>query len=381
MLANAIQPANEDKVIIDLNDLPTSKEEGWQYTPLAKRLKQLSLTGHDGNVDIKGIDSQYIQRLDGESSGYTDCLSKYIKNNKKINNNNKLYYFSNNLNEEIIYVDIPQNTDIQEPIEISYKTETGSAFMPIVILNIADNSNVELIESFYNAQDCWVNALLIVNIGQNASLSHYRHAPSADAVITHVGALELMSKAQYSYNGLAGGEGKALYRQELAIDVNGDESKVDINTLNLLKDNEITDLSVTMNHISGGSVSHQNVKSIIDDKARGVFQGKVYVAKDAQQTNANQMSRAILLSRFAEMDTKPELEIYADDVECAHGATTGQMDKQQLFYLRSRGIPEKEAKALLLQAFAEELLEKFENEKFRDQAYNWLSNRLKDMQT
>ncbi len=375
MHANAIQHANEDEVLINLNDLPSAKAEGWQYTPLKQRIKNLSLASVSGNTDIERLDSQSIQRVESGSKDAKNLLSNYIKSYKNTLNNNILFNFSNILNEELIHLNCKENGSI----ELINEVASDSAYAPVIIMNVQANCQIELYETLISGENAWLNACLLVNLGKNASFKHYRASPRSSSVVTALTHLNASEGANYGHYSLSGRGEKSLYRQELVANVHGAHVNIDINALNLLKDNEISDLTVTINHENGESVSQQTVKTIVTDKAKGVFQGKVYVAKDAQKTNANQMSRAILLSRLAEMDTKPELEIYADDVECAHGATTGQLDKHQLFYLRSRGIPEKDAKSLLLEAFAKELLEKFESDNFREQAQKWLDERLQGM--
>jgi Fe-S cluster assembly protein SufD len=122
---------------------------------------------------------------------------------------------------------------------------------------------------------------------------------------------------------------------------------------------------MVIDHAVPDCESHELFKNVLADKARGVFQGKIIVARDAQRTNGYQMSRGLLLSPGAEADTKPELEIYADDVKCSHGATVGALDDTSIFYLRSRGIPEGEAKALLVGAFVAEVLDQIDDETVR----------------
>ncbi len=126
--------------------------------------------------------------------------------------------------------------------------------------------------------------------------------------------------------------------------------------------------------------SNQFYRTLLDGNSRGVFQGKVHVHKPAQKTDGYQLSNAILLSDSAEMDTKPELEIYADDVKCSHGATTGQLDEEPMFYLRSRGLQEKEARLLLVQAFVDEVVDKIVDDDIREQvrgkAQSWLDSVL-----
>ena len=133
------------------------------------------------------------------------------------------------------------------------------------------------------------------------------------------------------------------------------EASCYFNGINLLSDKQIGDTTITIEHRAPGCLSKQNVRSVIDDQAVGTFQGKVHVHKIAQQTDGYQLSNALLLSPRATMNTKPELEIYADDVKCSHGATTGQIDDRALFYLMARGIPKIEARSMLIEAFISEL--------------------------
>ena len=129
-----------------------------------------------------------------------------------------------------------------------------------------------------------------------------------------------------------------------------------INGVALMRGEQHADTTILVEHLAPHCESNQNMRVILDDRAHGVFQGKIHVHQPAQKTDGYQLSRALLLSEGAEMDTKPELEIYADDVKCSHGATTGQMDEEPLFYMQSRGIGKEEAKALLIEAFAAEVL-------------------------
>lgn len=365
----------DDNALIDL--LPAAKTEGWQYTPLKQRIKNLDLVSARGALEVKGIDSQKIQRVNGQSDEGKSLLINYFKKDNNLLNNSYLYNISNKLNEEIIYIECRQNS----AFEVNIQGPENGLFAPVILLDIHQGCHIELLDNMESPENCWMNVCLLVKMGKNASFKHYRAVSEGVGALTTLTALQASEGAEYSHYGLSGRGGKALYRHELAADILGQGVHLDINALNLLKDNEISDLTVSLNHKHGYSTSQQTVKTIAADKARGVFQGKVYVAKDAQKTSANQMSRAVLLSRLAEMDTKPELEIYADDVECAHGATTGQLDKQQLFYLRSRGIPEKDAQAMLLKAFAEDLLEKFGNMSFQEKALSWLHKRLREIGT
>ena len=159
----------------------------------------------------------------------------------------------------------------------------------------------------------------------------------------------------------------------------GSGGRVDTNGVNLLNGQQHGDTTLFMDHAVQGCPSRENFRAVIDDRARSVFQGRILVRREAQQTDAKMMTRALLLSDEAEADNKPELEIFADDVSCGHGATAGALDESLLFYLRARGLPEKEAQALLIQAFVGEAIEAIVDDRLRDAAIaaavRWLEAR------
>jgi Fe-S cluster assembly protein SufD len=173
--------------------------------------------------------------------------------------------------------------------------------------------------------------------------------------------------------------GGALVRNQLYLHFHGNETVAAIRGVNLLKDKQHADTTMVVEHDSLGCQSRELFKSVLDGESRCVFQGKIVVKPHAQQTDAKMMTQALLLSEQAEADNKPELEIFADDVQCGHGATTGDLDEDLLFYLRARGIPQKEAEALLIQAFVGEAVEGIEHARLRevlmDAAVKWLRER------
>ena len=157
-----------------------------------------------------------------------------------------------------------------------------------------------------------------------------------------------------------------LTRNQVYVRYDGAEAKADISGVALLSDKSHADMTLVMDHAAVGCESRELFKTVLNDTARAVFQGKVIVQPGAQKTDGEMMSNALLLSEQAEFDSKPELEIYADDVLCGHGATTGQIDDELLFYLKARGIEDAQARALLIQAFVGEALELVENETMRE---------------
>ena len=161
-----------------------------------------------------------------------------------------------------------------------------------------------------------------------------------------------------------------LTRNQVEIRYDGDEAKADISGVALLSGKSHADLTLVMDHAALSCESRELFKTVLDDEGRAVFQGKVIVQPGAQKTDGEMMSKALLLSETAEFDSKPELEIYADDVLCGHGATTGQIDDDLLFYLKARGVPDEEARSLLIQAFVGEALELIDNDALRDYVIN-----------
>ncbi len=181
------------------------------------------------------------------------------------------------------------------------------------------------------------------------------------------------------FNELGFTSGGAVVRNQLFVLLAGEGTEANLRGLSLLADRQHADNTLAVDHAVAGSQSREVFKAVVDDEARAVFQGKITVRPQAQKTDAKMMSRALLLSDSAQADCKPELEIFADDVQCGHGATTGTLDDQLKFYLMARGIPAKEAEALLIQAFAAEVLEGIAHEDVRDALMDatvaWLGQR------
>jgi len=182
--------------------------------------------------------------------------------------------------------------------------------------------------------------------------------------------------AKATFNAFAFTSDANVMRNQNFIRFAGDGTHAGIRGVSLLRGKEHADTTLLIEHAAGGCESREQFKSVLDDSAHGVFQGKIVVKPHAQKTDAKMMTRALLLSDEAEADNKPELEIFADDVVCGHGATTSAPDEGLKFYLMSRGIPEKEAEALLIQAFVDETIEEIAHEGIRDAlkfaALRWL---------
>jgi len=172
--------------------------------------------------------------------------------------------------------------------------------------------------------------------------------------------------------------GGAFARNNYWVELNGVESRAKLRGLSLINENQHADNWVKVLHNAPFCESDQLFKSIVDDEATSVFSGRIYVAKHAQKTNAYQSNKNIVLTETANSYSKPQLEIYADDVKCSHGSTSGQLNEDELFYLRARGIKEKEARKLLLYAFAANLVEQLNNDQFKDEVTKLIDQKFQN---
>jgi Fe-S cluster assembly protein SufD len=189
--------------------------------------------------------------------------------------------------------------------------------------------------------------------------------------------VSLGAHAHFNTFGMTSGSGVSRYQAVIAFA--GEGSQVETNGVNLLNGRQHADTTLFLDHAVPNCASREIFRSVVDDRGHSVFQGRIIVRPKAQKTDAKMMTRALLLSDEAEADNKPELEIFADDVTCGHGATTGALDESLLFYLRARGLSEKEAQALLIQAFVGEAIEQIANDGLRELAISaaerWLAAR------
>ncbi len=202
----------------------------------------------------------------------------------------------------------------------------------------------------------WHNPVIEITLAPGARLRHIRiQAETQESFHTATLFVDLLAGARYEAFTL--GLGARLARSETHARLGGTGAHAALSGAQLLRGNQHGDITSVVAHDAPGCTSRQTVKNVLAGRARGVFQGRIEVARAAQKTDGYQMSQALLLSPEAEIDCKPELEIFADDVKCSHGATIGALDPEQLFYLRARGIPEAAARAILVRAFLDEALE------------------------
>lgn len=261
-------------------------------------------------------------------------------------------------------ITIPQNKIVTHPIDMRLKGANGEQYHSTLTINVEAGAEVTIIERQSGEGVYWKNIDLNIHLAPNAKLHHYRFCEEDPfCVVTEKTNVTLERDTRYhvvAINGCAG-FGRADFNMKLT----GQGAECDLSGLTLLAGKQHSDTTICIEHIAPHCRSSQFFKTVLNDNSRGVFQGKIHVHKDAQKTDGYQLSNNLLLSNLAEMDVKPELEIYADDVKCSHGATTGQLDETPLFYLMSRGISKEDSRRLLLEAFMGEILEKISSDDVR----------------
>ncbi|GAB4369397.1 MAG: Fe-S cluster assembly protein SufD [Kiloniellaceae bacterium] len=247
---------------------------------------------------------------------------------------------------------------LHEPIEIVHLGGAGDrplAYHPRNLIVLAPNSQATLIEhhTHMGEQPYYTNSGTEVSLAAGAVLHHYKlQADALNAFHTATLHAEVAAGALYDAFGMT--TGAQLSRNEIAVRLAGEGANCHLNGAYLVRGRQHCDNTTRIDHLVPNTACSEVFKGVIDDEARAVFQGKITVHRDAQHTNGHQLSKVLLLSDRAEIDAKPELEIYADDVACSHGATAGDLDHDALFYLRARGIPEPAARAMLIEAFLAE---------------------------
>jgi Fe-S cluster assembly protein SufD len=224
-----------------------------------------------------------------------------------------------------------------------------------------------VVESHEGPKDCedQVNAVLQLSVGDGAHFDHVKITGEGAGAL-HVATLIASIGAGARFNEFLFTTGGGVVRNQLFVRFGGEGTIAGIRGATLLRRRQHADLTLVADHAVGGCTSREMFKSVLDDEARGIFQGKIIVRPNAQKTDARMATHALLLSETAEADNKPELEIFADDVQCGHGATAGELDEDLLFYLEARGIPPKEAEALLIHGFIGEAVDGIEHAGLRD---------------
>jgi Fe-S cluster assembly protein SufD len=272
-------------------------------------------------------------------------------------------------------------SSLNEPIYLAFVwTQSSKSLMahPRVEVVASDGIKATLVEHHMGSstESNLTNTAIDIQVGSGASLDHIRLQEDSHANfnIGSVRAAVSRSGCYVNHHHVLGG---GLARADIYVELKGEDARTELHGLVFANQMQHLDVRTCIDHQVPNTQSREDYRGIADHRGRVIFNGKVIVAKDAQRTDAAQSSRNLLLSPQAEIDTRPELEIYANDVKCAHGATVGQLDANSLFYLQSRGIEQVEARSLLTQAFATEVIERLPVPAVRDRVLARLKTRMK----
>ncbi len=371
---------------------PTKKEEAWKYTSLAKLLKKdySIFPKQETSIELKEVKKYFLYEIDSYKVVFIDgvyspflsdtthegidvCLlsaaldkPKYKKVIEKYFNqvakkDESLTALNTSFAREGAYIYIPKSVVAEKPIQIiHFSTGKQGDFMlqPRSLVVAEENAQVQIIERHQSLASHAVltNAVTEIFAEKNAMIDYYKIQNDRDDASlvdnTYIAQQQASNVKVHTFS--FGGQ---LTRNNLNFYQEGERIDSTMKGITIIKDQQHVDHYTLVNHAQPNCESHQDYKGIYADKAVGVFNGKIYVDQIAQKTNAFQQNNNILLDDKATINTKPQLEIFADDVKCSHGCTIGQLDEDALFYLRSRGIPKKEAKGLLTYAFANNVLE------------------------
>ena len=269
---------------------------------------------------------------------------------------------------------------IEQPIEVVFiggLTDHPVAYFPRNLIVLGEGAEATVVKHYVGmgVGAYFANTVTEIEIGEGARLNHYKvQAETRDA--THLSTVHVKVAKDATYECFNLSIGGRLSRTDVSVRLEGEGAHAGLNGAYLMHGSEHCDNTTVIEHLAPNTTCREIFKGVLDDQSRAVFQGRIVVHKKAQGTDGHQLCKTLLLSTGAEINTKPELEIYADDVKCSHGATTGQIDETALFYLRTRGIPEAQARNLLVQSFLGEALDEISNEDvrqaFTDKVLHWL---------
>lgn len=391
---------------------PTLKTEDWKYTNIKPILKQnfipasnskpVQITNEKASeYKIKGFDCDYLIFVNGIYNKELSCLSEsakgivvdslgnILKNNFELvaDKITKLAELENPFNalntaytNDGTVVFIPKGVIVEKPIQIIFLNGSDDENVLITPRNLIiaeENSQVKLIINYegISSNSYFTNTITEVYAAENAVVE-LNKIQNEDHKSFHIEKTQIYQESNSKFTHTSISFGGQIARNDINSMLDGENVECNFFGLYLSNEERHVDHHTFVDHAKPNSVSNELYKGILDDKGRGVFSGKILVRKDAQKTNAYQSNKSVLLSSDAHVDTKPQLEIYADDVKCSHGATVGHLDDEAKYYIRSRGIPEELANSMLITAFANDVLENIKIPELREKLNHMIFEKL-----
>jgi len=354
--------------------LPSRRDEEWKWTDL-KRLVDKAYV-----ADAALIDPDQIERLKSASPFAKLDLPRVVIVNGELHttpkgiavsavapvfvHNDPLLELNKKLGAKSICLTL--SGEATQTIEVLYISNgEGASVASRLHVSLPKGARATILETFVGEGEYLNNPVTTLDVGIGARLDRIKFEGES-GVAQHLSHVVVTLAERATFNDYTLTAGSALNRQNANIDFNGQNSSARVSGSYLLKGQQHADTRLVVDHKVANCLSRELYKCVMDDRSRGIFQGKVIVRPDAQKIDGKQSSHALLLSETSEFDAKPELEIYADDVVCGHGTTCGDLNHDHLFYLKSRGIPESQARAMLVHAFLAEAIETVESEPIKD---------------
>ena len=385
--------------------LPTRRTENWKYS--AKHLKltddMASTLPMNASAEAAADNSGYtVVMVNGvvrpEASNYptleglsiqrfsdlseddaalaADLLSNSISDQPAKSGSVNLSQLNGARFEDGLLIQLQPGTVLKQPLFMIHHTtasHSGSAY-PCILVACGNNSQLTVVEDYVSSGDSgvMVNTTTEFSLDDGANVTSVRLNTEGQTV-QHMGTTGVRQQRSSRFESHSVGFGGTLRRHDLHIRLEGEGAECKLNGVVVTQGTQHYDNHTTIEHVAANCNSEETYRNIAADKSHAVFNGRIHIHQDAQKSNANMSNKNLLLTSGAEIDTKPELEIYADDVLCAHGATIGQLDKESIFYLVSRGLSPRDAKVLLTMAFINELVDQIPVEQVRDTAHAGLN--------
>lgn len=375
---------------------PTRKTENWKYLSLAP-LQQYQQLGWGAAADSHALDEVEQLQLDATrlvfingrfSSEHSSALPAGVVRfgeaddkqrtlisqhlGRVVDSERHLFAaLSNAWAADGVLVHVPRGQRLEKPIyvvNISTPQRTPVAASQRLLVVLEDNAEAELIEHYasdVHAQNGFVNSLTEVVVGNNAQVQHYRINLEQEDLL-HVGGVHVNLQRDARFHGFTLAQGSRLKRIDYQVNMLGEGAHLDLNGIYLPRNRQVIDYHTNVEHCVPHCTSNEVFRGIIGDSAKAVFNGRIHIHPQAQKTLAELSNKNLLTSRTAEINTKPELEIYADDVRCAHGATISQLDETSMYYLQSRGVSKADAITMLSFGFINELLNQVPEQAVQD---------------
>ncbi|MCR4338240.1 MAG: Fe-S cluster assembly protein SufD [Candidatus Omnitrophica bacterium] len=382
---------------INENGFPTTKDEEWKYTnvsPILSRQYRLASSfkakASSQTEAYRGIDAITLTFMNGvfspECSNLKNIpagvqistLSEALKNpqdEKFLQEKLSRYSFNafssfaalnQLLLEDGIYIKIAEKAIVTPLIQIINMTDPGAENLltsPRTFIHLGKLSEATIFETHLSVADgvYFTNALTDIILEENATI-HYCNAQNENHQAYHIGTTRVWQERNSNFNGFILSTGGLIIRNDLDVILNGEGCNSGLNGLYTPQDKQLIDNHTFVDHRFPNCVSNQLYKGLLQGESHAVFNGKICVRSIAQQTNSYQLNKNLILGTDCRVDTKPQLEIFADDVKCTHGATIGQLNQEEIFYLQTRGVPRRKATRMLAQGFVDEIVETVKNE-------------------